>query len=87
MINESPEKEFTRYSIKPINNKVHSSRDSQLLGTKQFVWITATILFIFTLTLGIIVGISITPKSAVYSQKIVFYRNIANSYAGSSFNS
>lgn len=68
MINESPEKEFTRYSLKSQKDEIHDPKDTQLLGGKNFMWITAIILFLCTLSLGVVVGISITPKSAVYSQ-------------------
>lgn len=69
MANESPEKEFNRYSLKSQKDKINDSRKVQLPKSKNFMWITAFILFIFTFLLGIIVGISITPKSSVYSQK------------------
>lgn len=69
MINESIEKEFARYSLRLKKNKTYNSSNFQPFRCKNSVWITAVILSLFILTLGIIVGISITPKSAIYSQK------------------
>lgn len=72
MANESPEKEFSRYSQKLFKDESYPSRETQLSRSKPFMWVTAIILFLFTLALGIIVGITITPKSTVYSPKNSF---------------
>ncbi|BDM83936.1 hypothetical protein AM10699_67970 (plasmid) [Acaryochloris marina MBIC10699] len=69
MANESPEKEFSRYSKKLFKDESHASKETQSSGSKTFKWVTAIILFLFTLALGIIVGITITPKSTIYSPR------------------
>ena len=72
MINESLEKEFARYSLRLKKDRAYNSSETQTLDIPYSVWITAIIISLLIFTLGIIIGASITSKSALYPQKNSF---------------
>lgn len=69
MNNESIEKEFNRYALKLLKKEAQEANHIKIFMGKRTLWMIAIILFLFTLTLGIIVGVSITPKSVVSAQR------------------